>query len=115
MSDDIVALVRFVLSQARLVDILFLQLADQACVLESLFVRCDECHRDPVTVEHPRSGGRFCDSCAARLIVASGEHIRDPEPAFAGWIDVPEADRIRRMSDYTKIIKQLDVLPEQVQ
>lgn len=130
MSDEIVALAKLAARQAHIINLLSMQLADQACLLSLGLKPCSKCAVEPTTVEHVHMKLSLCDRCAAEAIVASGRtyvdssvndgndplnDVRSSLMNDGDWLDVPDADRIRRLMDYVKIIKQLDIDIEQVQ
>ncbi len=67
--DEIVAIVKLLQRQATLLNLISLQLGDQACMLIPTLEVCGRCDRDPITVEHRLMGLQTCDRCAAELIV----------------------------------------------
>lgn len=124
MSDDIVALAKLAVRQANLINLLSLQLADQACLIEPKLERCPKCHVEPITVEHLLLKVKLCDRCAAESIVKSGRnyvdaYIANPDDPLNvarasmmnenEWVDLPDAEKVRRLVDYVKIIKELEV------
>lgn len=130
MSDDIVALAKVAVRQATLINMLSLQLADQACLLETQLKRCSRCQLGAVTVEHTYLKIQACDRCAAEVIVKSGRayidgYAADPDDPLnlarmtlmneRDWVDVADADKVRRVVDYVKIIKELEVNPDRMQ
>lgn len=128
MSDsDIVALAKLAARQAQTIALITLQLADQACVIEPHLPRCGKCNTDPCTVEHRHLKLKLCDRCAAESIVKAGRNYvdgyianpNDPLNDVRGslmnendWLDLPDADKVRRIVDYVRIIKELDVTPD---
>jgi hypothetical protein len=129
MSDDIVALAKLAVRQASMINLLAMQLADQACLIEPHLARCEKCSLEPVTVEHVHVKVRLCDRCAAESIVRSGRayvdgYMANPDDPLNDirsslmnendWVDLPDADRVRRVVDYVKIIKQLEVALDRV-
>lgn len=123
-SDDIVALAKLAARQAQTISLISLQLADQACLIEPHLPKCSKCEREACTVEHVHLKLRLCDRCAAESIVKAGRAYvdgylvdpKDPMNDVRGslmnendWVDLPDADKIRRVTDYVHIIKQLDV------
>lgn len=129
-SDEIVALAKLVVRQSSLINLLSMQLADQACLLETALDRCAKCKAEPATVEHVHLKIAMCDRCAAESIVKSGRtyvdaYIADPEDPLNvareslmnehEWVDVEDAEKVRRITDYVKIIKELEVTPDMLQ
>ena len=130
MSDDVVALAKLVVRQSALINLMSLQLADQACLIRDTISRCEKCRSEPSTVRHVHVGLHLCDRCAAESIVKSGRayvdsYIADPEDPLNvvrsslmnenDWVDMPDADKVRRIADYVKIIKELEVTPDMLQ
>lgn len=128
-SDEIVALARLVARQAYILNLTSLQLADQACLLEPRLERCEKCKAEPVTVTHRHLNVRVCDRCAAESIVKSARayvdgYLANPDDPLNDvrqslmdendWLDVHDADKIRRVCDYAKIVKELDVNPDRI-
>ena len=130
MSDDVVALAKLVVRQSALINLMSLQLSDQACVIRDTIPRCEKCHVEPSTVKHVHVGLQLCDRCAAESIVKAGRsyvdaYIADPDDPLnvarqslmteSDWVDLPDADKVRRIVDYVKIIKELEVTHERIQ
>ena len=126
--EELVAIAKLVARQSRLINLASLQLADNACFIETLLAHCGKCNSRLATVEHS-IGCKLCDRCASETIVRSGRnfvdgYINDPkDPLNAArsslmdenaWVDLPNAERIRRLDDYVRIIKELELAPEQV-
>lgn len=129
-SDEIVALAKLAARQAMLINLISLQLADQACMIEPHLPRCSKCQREPVTVEHKHLKVQVCDRCAAESIVVSGRayvdgYLANPDDPLNDvrsslmnendWVDLPDADKIRRIVDYVKGIKELEATPDRIQ
>lgn len=127
MSNDIKTLLKVATAHQRLLNLMSLQLADQACLIEHHLPKCSRCEHNIATVEHLTSKVRVCDKCAARVIVASSrEYVEgcaanpdDPINVAKSslmnendWVDMPDAEKIRRLMDYVDIIKELEVTPE---
>lgn len=128
--DDIVALAKLAARQARLLELISLQLADQACLLEPHLPKCSKCSEFPVTVEHIHLKVRVCDRCAAESIVTAGRayvdgYLANPDDPLNevrgslmnenDWVDIPDADKIRRIIDYVKIIKERELTMDRLQ
>lgn len=124
MSNDsnIKYLARLVTKQAFMIGMALSAIADQACLLEQTLEKCSDCHTEIVTVEHRFTHVKVCDRCAAeRITNALHAILEDKNPDFDldhqlftvvnenNWVDVVDADKIRRMIQYTKIAKELDV------
>lgn len=129
MSDDIVALAKLAVRQATLINLLSLQLADQACLIMPALKRCSKCQLEPITVEHVHLKIQVCDRCAAESIVKSGRsyvdaYIDNPDDPLNtaraslmnenDWVDLPDAEKVRRVVDYVKIIKELEVTQDRM-
>lgn len=128
--DEIVALAKLAARQAKLIELISLQLADQACLIEPHLPKCSKCNELPVTVEHRFLHVKVCDRCAAESIVTSGRayvdgYLANPDDPLNDvrgslmnendWVDVADADKIRRIIDYVKIIKERELTPDRVQ
>lgn len=129
MSDEIIALAKLVARQAYILNLTSLQLADQACLLEPRLERCEKCKAEPATVAHRHLNIRVCDRCAAETIVKSARayvdgYLANPQDPINDvrqslmdendWHDLADADKIRRVCDYAKIVKELDVNPDRI-
>lgn len=129
MSDEIISLAKLVARQAYILNLTSLQLADQACLLEPRLERCEKCKAEPATVMHRHLNIRVCDRCAAEAIVKSARtyvdgYLANPQDPINDvrqslmdendWHDLADADKIRRVRDYTKIVKELDVNPDRI-
>ena len=119
--EELVALAKLIARHSTLINLVSLQLADQACALVPCLARCGRCDSDPITVEHRHTGIQACDRCAAEMIVASGRtyvdaYVANPDDPLNearyslmnedNWVDLPDAQKIRRIVDYVRIIKQ---------
>jgi hypothetical protein len=123
MADDVIdALTKLVIKHERSIDLLSLHLAKQACLLYSRLERCVRC-KTPASVEHVYVKIKLCDRCAAEAIVRSGRtfvegYINDPNDPFNDvrsslmnelcWSDIDEADKVRDLIEYVRIIKQFE-------
>lgn len=129
MSDEIAVLAKLAIRQAQIINLLALQLADQACLLVPHLQRCGKCNVEPVTVEHVHTKVRLCDRCWAELIVNSSRayinsYVQDPNDPLNDvrtsstnendWVNLPDADKIRRMIDYVKIIKESEITQDRM-
>lgn len=121
--DDITTIARLLAHHAKMINLISLQLGDQACLLAPSLVRCGRCDIEPITVEHRHMGLQACDRCAAELIVRSGRnyveaYCSDPNDPLNearsslmnedDWLDLPNADKVRRITDYVRIIKVME-------
>lgn len=124
MSDDVVTLAKLAVRHANLINLISAQLADHACFVKPMLPRCQKCSIEPITVEHALLNIKACDRCAAEMMVRSSRayvdgYIVDPSDPFNDvrlsllnendWVDVDNADKIRRLIDYVEIIEGLDV------
>ena len=127
MSDELVALAKLVARQAYVLNLASLQLADQAVLIEKSLPRCEKCQELPCTVEHRHLHVKLCDRCAAESIFTSSRayvdgYLANPEDPLNDvrqslmdendWLDMPDAEKVRRVVDYARIIKELE--PSQV-
>ena len=96
--DPMVAVLRTLLRHGDPLNTVALVIADQARLLEHSFPRCDKGCDRAVTVVLTYAGGslRCCDRCAASDVA----HKRSKEE---GWVDVKDAEQIRRMQDLVAI------------
>jgi len=99
---EIIELAKLIFRQSRLISAISLQLADQACLLKSKLDVCEQCKLNTATVEHVTLGSKRCDKCASEAVVAQ-------KTLLSAWVDVPDADKIRRVIDYVSLVKELDV------
>ncbi len=122
--DDLVAMAKIVARNATLINMISLQLADQACLVAPFLERCGRCEAEPITVKHRHMGMHACDRCAAEMIVKSGRafvnaFIIDPQDPLNearaslmnedDWVDTDDAVKVRRVMDYVRIIKEREV------
>ena len=97
-------------------------IADQACLLEQTLEKCQKCKIETVTVEHKFTHVKTCDRCASENIIEAMYSIlkRDVQHSDLddelltianekNWIDVIDADKIRRITQYIKLTKELDI------
>lgn len=131
MSDDLVALAKIVVRQGTMINLIAAQLADQAALIVPHLEPCRKCKEEPVTIVHVRMEElRLCDRCAAESIVKSARayvdgYIENPEDPLNTmraslmneneWVDTADAQRIRKLVDYVKIVKELEVSPDRIQ
>ena len=130
MSDDIVVLAKIAVRQANLINLISMQLADQACLLLPTLHKCNKCQNEPATVEHIDLKIQLCERCAAETIVSSGRsyvdgYIANPDDPINDaryslmnedhWVDLPDADKIRRLVIYVNVIKELEVTNDRLQ
>ena len=119
MSDDLTTLFKLTVKNTNIINLLALQLADSACLLVPALPKCTRCADEPVTVEHSDLHIRLCDRCAAETIVAASRQAiastQHDVGAFVtlategAWVDVEDAEKIRRVTDYVRLVKMLDV------
>lgn len=124
MSSDLTTLTKLIVRQSTLINLISAQLAEQACLLEQTLTRCscEDCE-EPATVEHHLMDTKVCDRHAATIIVKSKRAyvdscIADPEDPLNtmklslmnenNWTDLQNADKIRKLLNYVKIINELD-------
>ena len=121
MSEDVKSLAKLAIRQATLISVMSSHLADQACLLASMLKKCQRCYKRPITVSHEKNG-EACDRCAAEattdihdLISPNSEPGLDKLNVAAGWIDIQDAEKIRRLDDYVSLVKELDNDPTDIE
>lgn len=117
-------LVKMLAQQSYQIKLMALQIADQATLIEPRVPKCMSCHKNPYTVKHVKMSMTFCDRCAAETIIKSSRAFvnlcqMDPDDPFVevcsslmdenAWRDVDDAEKIRRMTEFVNIIKEIDV------
>lgn len=122
--EEIAKLIRTVLRNDNHINILFGIANDFACLIEQALPRCvREGCTAAATVKHRDLDVRFCDRCAARTIVRAKQniqhqvvdsisHLRENMGDEERWIDLPNAERIRRVCNYVDVLVQDDVSAE---
>lgn len=118
--EDYKSLSKLILRQSQLLNLASLYLSDHAVLLQNALKKCENCFIEPATVEHRKTKIIFCDHCAASHVVSENKfmNMSNQEHSLSkdqNWIDIDNADKIRRLSDYVKIIKELDVSNNEVQ
>lgn len=126
VEDELTAIAKLLIRHGTLINLISLQLRDQACILVPQLERCGRCDKDPITVEHRFMGLQACDRCAAELIVRSGRnyvdaYIENPDDPLNearaslmnedDWVDLPNAEKVRRIADYVRIISLAEAVP----
>lgn len=115
MKHEIEELAKISLRQAKLLSVLSQYILDQACLMETLLVKCDKCNERAVTVKH-QVHGEACDRCAAEISYKNMSLVTPvfEEPSLIivkeqldDWRDIELADNIRRMIDYITNAKAL--------
>lgn len=111
MSKDLKSLSNLIKEQSYILSLTALYLSDHAVMIQNMIKKCENCLSESATVEHKMSKYKFCDHCAAKnIVLESNNHEQENT-----WIDIDNADKIRRLSEYVKIIKRLDVSNDEVQ
>jgi len=113
-------LIKLVYRHQALLNAVALNLSDQACLLSTTLKTC-KCQQEPVTVSfvlNPET--ELCDRCVAELIVTAKKLICDPSIASAtsnihplmmdenSWVDLPNAEIVRRLTSYVKLVHSLE-------
>ena len=113
-------LLKMTLRHENHIDALFGVVNDFACIIEHSLERCGRNHcKRAATVEQVDFGIKMCDLCAATAMVRARDNIkRNLTDSLAmqslrvaimsedSWRDLPNAERIRRLSDYVGIINK---------
>lgn len=128
--EDIRALARLALRQKALLELSFDIISDLIVLTVPNLERChhNAC-KEPATVKHVDLNINMCDAHAAATIVHAKTNIKNVESDMLDfaqqslaqntclanedtWIDLPNAERVRRLKDYVDfIIKNDEVLP----
>jgi hypothetical protein len=115
--DDFDAVVKLIVKHDKLISLLARGVADHACFIAPLITRCcKEGFDQPATVEHRELAYKMCDHCAAETVCKSGRNftadLNDAVNLARGllmqedlWIDMPDADKIRRLVEYIDAIR----------
>jgi len=111
MADPLETLMKLVLRHDTLVDVLAQGFAEHAMLIEQGRERCGShgC-KTAATVRHLSLGIRYCDHCAARIIVKAKKSIgtdvdldmtllRGVVANEDAWVDLPGAIGVRRAQD----------------
>jgi hypothetical protein len=118
--DNIKHLASLIAKQSIILSIALNAIVDQACLLESALDKCSQCNIELATLEHNHTHVKLCDRCAAEQIYSSLKSIlNDNNPDLndqlfivaneKNWVDVKNAEKIRRVTQYTKAARDLDV------
>ena len=115
-SDDVLDLL---LVYDKALQLITLQVSDQACLLQTCLEHCVKCDSAIATVEHCDLHVKMCDRCAAESIVSQGRTFVNNVVSHANdglndvratlmrekdWHDVPNASRIRTLNSYVQQI-----------
>lgn len=115
-------LLKLTLQHDNHIDILFGITNDFACLIEQTLERCsrDNC-KSAATVRHSEFGVVMCDHCAATTMIRARENIRQNltdvliiqtlRLAMMSedlWVDLPNAERIRKVTGYVEHLTKND-------
>lgn len=113
---------KLAVKNSQTIDTILGVVGDFAIFIEEGLQQCEmvKCH-NPATVQHQVMDVKMCDACAARdIVIASrggngfaeqSEALNDLTAQVANeelWIDLPNAVRIRRLTDYVSLLKKND-------
>lgn len=119
---ELEAIAKLVLRQQRLMGVMSEMLVDATVIGISCVEKCGRCSSRPVTVRHETTGMSACDRCASEMIVLASRNFIEAciasdvsstsgDPSYweslmsdDSWVDVENADRIRRVHEFCGII-----------
>ena len=93
------------------IEVLKNNLIDQLYLVEQLLPKCSRCKEQSATVKNKVTKKLVCDRCVSELIVLISKDeegvLLDEEidVNVTDWIDVENANRIRKISDYISLVK----------
>ena len=121
---DIKALVSMVAKHEKTQYVLTFQQSDNSFIVHSMLPKCERCSSSPCTVKHRYMNVSACDRCCAHMIVKISRSSVDAAIAYPDdalhaarlslmdendWVDVENAERIRRIDEYVRNVGEYDL------
>lgn len=116
-------IIKFLIQHEHALNLIMLQIGEQAVLLHSTLKQCEKCKKVPCTVEHKGLVKSLCDRCAAETIVSAGRAVmaaaikNDADELQAAklgvireddWIDVIDAQKIRTLTLYVSLLRETE-------
>jgi hypothetical protein len=98
-----------ILRNATLINLLLNAASDHARIIMGVVPRCGMECSSPATISHPKLPVQYCDRHAAEIIVKASKGLTAQELSREDdWLDLPNAEHIRRLDDHVTELKKHD-------